>query len=184
MCLRLGLSALSTDRAKIKARGKLLNYLAELSPTRLGGADESSAMEYKQFIVKLFEREPGKWRATVRRSDGRPDGLRPRKSETRRICYWHSAMTAEAALLAAMAAIDAGAFAEGRRAGLRIGKPKSGSAMETSDRVCFASVSRQSKSATPNKQKLPPHVRPERVKPFRASGCFVAMSQRDADEIG
>ena len=29
-------------------------------------------MEYKQFIVKAFEQKPGKWRARIKRSDGRP----------------------------------------------------------------------------------------------------------------
>jgi hypothetical protein len=28
-------------------------------------------MEYKQFVVKAFEREPGKWRANVERADGK-----------------------------------------------------------------------------------------------------------------
>lgn len=45
VCLRLGLSALSIDRARIEGLGKLLNDLAELSPARQEGADESSAME-------------------------------------------------------------------------------------------------------------------------------------------
>jgi hypothetical protein len=31
-----------------------------------------SRMEYKQFRVQAFEREPGKWRANVRRGDGKP----------------------------------------------------------------------------------------------------------------
>ena len=119
MWLRLGLSALSIDRAKIEARGKLLNYLAELSPTRLGGADESSAMEYKQFIIKRFEREPGKWRATVRRSDGKPLMVSGRaRVKLSEFVTGVDAMTAEAALLAAMAAIDAGAFS--RKVGGRV----------------------------------------------------------------
>jgi hypothetical protein len=29
------------------------------------------AMEYKEFIVRAFEREPGKWRASVERADGK-----------------------------------------------------------------------------------------------------------------
>ena len=31
-----------------------------------------SAVEYKQFFVKAFEQRPGKWRARVKRCDGRP----------------------------------------------------------------------------------------------------------------
>jgi hypothetical protein len=113
--LRLGLSALSIDRAKIEGPGKLLNYLGELSPTRLEGADESSAMEYKQFIIELFERELGKWRATVRRSDGKPLIVSGRgRAKLREFVTGIDAMTAEAALLAAVAAIDAGAFSRKR----------------------------------------------------------------------
>jgi hypothetical protein len=29
-------------------------------------------MEYKGFIVRVFEQENGKWRATIRRPHGRP----------------------------------------------------------------------------------------------------------------
>ena len=29
-------------------------------------------MEYKRFVVPAFEREPGKWRANIRRADGTP----------------------------------------------------------------------------------------------------------------
>ena len=29
-------------------------------------------MEYKEFYVEAFEREPGKWRANIRRIDGKP----------------------------------------------------------------------------------------------------------------
>src|SRR5271170_3465236 len=86
---------------------------------RLGGADESSAMEYKQFIIKLFEREPGKWRATVRRSDGKPLMVSGRgRVKLSEFVTGVDAVTAEAVLLAAMAAIDAGAFS--RKVGGRV----------------------------------------------------------------
>jgi hypothetical protein len=29
-------------------------------------------MEYKRFVVRAFEQEPGKWRASIRRADGKP----------------------------------------------------------------------------------------------------------------
>jgi hypothetical protein len=68
-------------------------------------------MEYKQFIINRFEREPGKWRATVRRSDGKPLMVSGRaRVKLSEFVTGVDAMTAEAALLAAMAAIDAGAF--------------------------------------------------------------------------
>jgi hypothetical protein len=66
-------------------------------------------MEYKQFIVRAFEREPGKWRAKILRPIGKPL-ITGRK----RIVQYISGVdrtTASAALLAALEAIDAGAFA-------------------------------------------------------------------------
>jgi hypothetical protein len=76
----------------------------------VGGADERSAVEYKQFIVKTFEREPGKWRAIVRHSDGRPVMVCRGRVKISEFVTGLDARTAEAALLAAMAAIDTGAF--------------------------------------------------------------------------
>ena len=73
-------------------------------------------MEYKQFIVKLFEREPGKWRATVRRSDGKPLMVSGRgRVKLSEFVTGVDAITAAAAMLAAMAAIDAGAFSRNVR---------------------------------------------------------------------
>ena len=73
-------------------------------------------MEYKQFIIKLFEREPGKWRATVRRSDGKPPMVSGRgRVKLSEFVTGVDAITAAAAMLAAMAAIDAGAFSRNVR---------------------------------------------------------------------
>jgi hypothetical protein len=66
-------------------------------------------MEYKQFIVMAFEREPGKWRAKILRPTGKP-----LITGHKRIVQYLSGVdrtTASAALLAALEAIDAGAFA-------------------------------------------------------------------------
>jgi hypothetical protein len=65
-------------------------------------------MEYKQFVVRAFEREPGKWRAKILRPDGQPL-IRGRK----RIVQFVTGLdrtTPSAALIAALEAIDAGAF--------------------------------------------------------------------------
>ena len=64
-------------------------------------------MEYKRFVVRAFEQEPGKWRASIRRADGKPVKVIGGKKLD------HGNMsggegTAAAALLTAMAAIDAG----------------------------------------------------------------------------
>ena len=65
-------------------------------------------MEYKHFVVRAFEREPGKWRAKILRPDGEPL-IKGRK----RIVQFVTGLdrkTPSAALLAALEAIDAGAF--------------------------------------------------------------------------
>ena len=72
-------------------------------------------MEYKRFVVRAFERESGKWRASIRRADGKPvkviGGRKFEQSVTR-----FDARTADAAIRMAMAAIDAGTFVRDRAA--------------------------------------------------------------------
>jgi hypothetical protein len=66
-------------------------------------------MEYKAFVVRAFEREPGKWRASVRRPNGRP----LRASSRRKLDEFVTAFdapNASAAMLMAMTAIDSGVF--------------------------------------------------------------------------
>src|SRR5579864_4418736 len=69
-------------------------------------------MEYKQFVVKAFEREPGKWRASVERANGKAllRGLGRRRRALDKFITGMDATTAEAAMQMAMAAIDANAF--------------------------------------------------------------------------
>jgi hypothetical protein len=65
-------------------------------------------MEYQGFVVRAFEREPGKWRAKVLRP-----GREPLIKGCTRILQFVTGMdrtTPSAALLAALEAIDAGAF--------------------------------------------------------------------------
>jgi hypothetical protein len=72
-------------------------------------------MEYKRFVVRAFEREPGKWRGSIRRADGKPvkviSGRKLEQSVTR-----FDARTADAAIHMAMATIDAGTFVRDRAA--------------------------------------------------------------------
>ena len=69
-------------------------------------------MEYKQFVVKAFEREPGKWRASVQRANGK--ALLSAMTRSRRaidkFTTCMDATAADAAMRMAMAAIDANAF--------------------------------------------------------------------------
>jgi hypothetical protein len=66
-------------------------------------------VEYKQYIVKAFERVPGKWRASVKRSDGRPLMVASRTKLAEFVTGLDS-LTAKDALRDALAAIDAGTF--------------------------------------------------------------------------
>ena len=72
-------------------------------------------MEYKQFVVKASERKPGKWRASVQRSDGRPMVVTGRM-KLDKFVIGMDAGTVQDALLMAMAAIDAETFLSSRRA--------------------------------------------------------------------
>ena len=69
-------------------------------------------MEYKQFVVKAFEREPGKWRASVQRANGK--ALLSARARSRRAIDKFITCTdvtaADAAMRMAIAAIDANAF--------------------------------------------------------------------------
>jgi hypothetical protein len=66
-------------------------------------------MGYQGFVVEAFERDPGKWRAKLSRSSGRP--LITGRKKTWRFVTSVDTTTASAALLIALAAIDTGVFA-------------------------------------------------------------------------
>jgi len=72
-------------------------------------------MEYKQFAVQAFEREPGKWRARIRRVDGEPVQIIGANKFEQSITRVDD-RTPAAALLTAMNAIDAGTFERDRMA--------------------------------------------------------------------
>jgi hypothetical protein len=65
-------------------------------------------MEYQGFVVDAFERDPGKWRAKISRSSGKP--VITGRKRIWRFVTGIDATTAPAALLMALEAIDAGAF--------------------------------------------------------------------------
>ena len=69
-------------------------------------------MEYKQFVVKAFEREPGKRRASVERANGKAllKVIARRRRALDKFITGMDATGAEAAMRMAMAAIDANAF--------------------------------------------------------------------------
>lgn len=70
-------------------------------------------MQYQQFIVTAFEHQPAKWRARIRRVDGMPVLIRGLK-KLDEFVTGIDGETAQAALLAAMAAIDSGTFSRKR----------------------------------------------------------------------
>jgi hypothetical protein len=81
-------------------------------PTRLRGGlvQLLPGMEYKQFIVKAFEHEPGKWRASVERANGKPLLASTRMASFTEFVTAMDTTTPEAAMQMALAAIDSGAF--------------------------------------------------------------------------
>jgi len=65
-------------------------------------------MEYQGFVVEAFEQEPGKWRAKILRSSGKP--LITGRKRIWQFVTGIDATTASAALLMALEAIDADTF--------------------------------------------------------------------------
>jgi hypothetical protein len=63
-------------------------------------------MEYKQFIVHAFKREPGKWRAPVQRADGK---LLWNRAKIAEFVTAIDVRTPERAMQMAVAAVDQGA---------------------------------------------------------------------------
>ena len=75
-------------------------------------ADGWAVMEYKQFIVKAFERAPGKWRASVERANGKVIMATLDRPKLAKFVTGVDAKSAQVAMLMALAAIDAGAFSK------------------------------------------------------------------------
>jgi len=71
-------------------------------------------MDYKQFVVRAFEHEPGKWRARISRVDGTPIKVIGRR-KIREFVTGLDAKTAPAAMSMAMDAIEAGTFSPHRQ---------------------------------------------------------------------
>ena len=67
-------------------------------------------MEYKQFVINAFEPKPGKWRAVVRRANGKPLTATGR-TKLQQFTTGIDADSAGDAMVMAMEAIDAGSFA-------------------------------------------------------------------------
>lgn len=66
-------------------------------------------MEYKQFLITTFEQRPGKWRASVRRANGKPL-MATGRAKLEQFITGIDADSAHAAMIMAMDAIDAGSF--------------------------------------------------------------------------
>jgi len=68
-------------------------------------------VEYREFFVKAFEQQPGKWRAKVKRCDGRPlMVVGHNRLKIEEFVTSPDSLTPDDALLKAITAIDAGAF--------------------------------------------------------------------------
>ena len=68
-------------------------------------------MEYGHFILNAFQQRSGKWRASIKRSDGAPVAVvGPHKAKIAQSVTHIDSLTADEALGMAIEAIDAGAF--------------------------------------------------------------------------
>jgi hypothetical protein len=66
-------------------------------------------VQYKQFVIDAFQQAPGKWRARIRRANGKP--LRATgRAKLEQFITDLDATSAIAAMVAAMEVIDAGCF--------------------------------------------------------------------------
>jgi hypothetical protein len=73
-------------------------------------------VEYKHFLLRAFQRAPGKWRASVKRIDGKPLMLvGSERAKLDNFVTGIDSLTPKDALLLGIAAIEAGAFS--RRSG-------------------------------------------------------------------
>lgn len=70
-------------------------------------------MQYEQFEITAFERQTNVWRAKIRRADGAPVLIHGAKRMDEFVTG-ADCKTAQAALLAALAAIGAGTFTRNR----------------------------------------------------------------------
>jgi len=70
-------------------------------------------MEYKQFFVRGFEQQPGKWRARIRRADGKPIKITSGK-KLEQFITGLDVTTELDAILMAVAAIDANSFSRNK----------------------------------------------------------------------
>jgi hypothetical protein len=109
-------------------------------------------MEYQGFVVEAFEHEPGKWRAKILRSSGKP--LITGRKRIWQFVTGIDATTAPAALLMALEAIDAETFSSAaplpekfwRRRGKRANAPTlDGHAVPSAQRATPTRVARPHK---------------------------------------
>jgi hypothetical protein len=89
----------------------LVLTFSKTSETFRKDAGQRRAVEYKDYFVRAFQREPGKWRASVKRLDGKPIMLvGPGRKKLEQFVTGMDSLTPKDALRLAMAAIDADAF--------------------------------------------------------------------------
>jgi hypothetical protein len=70
-------------------------------------------VEYRGFFVEALEQKPGRWRAKVSRTDGKPVKVVGRR-KLEQFVTGFDAKTASAAILMAIAVIDGGMFTRNR----------------------------------------------------------------------
>jgi hypothetical protein len=65
-------------------------------------------MDYKQYLIETYEREPARWRARIRRLDGRHIRVHVPQMEHASITTSDDSLTPETAINLAKKVIDAG----------------------------------------------------------------------------
>lgn len=110
-------------------------------------------MEYQGYVVRTFEREPGKWRAKILRPVGKP--LVTGRKRIVQFVTGVDRTTPSAALLVALEAIDAGAFSRPatlpekfwHRRGQRSDGPISGRSVPSAQRISQKNGSERTRSS-------------------------------------
>lgn len=112
-------------------------------------------MEYRGFSVEALEQKPGKWRAMVSRTDGKPVKIIGRRRLDQFVTSF-DAKTAGAAILMAIAAIDGGLFIRNRAGTEKFWRRRAQSSRDsaTGDRsVRHASRSRADRTRCPRRSR-------------------------------
>jgi hypothetical protein len=90
-------------------RAQVFAYCCDRCSVVLAASLSGRRMEYKRFIISAFEQGPGRWRASVRRANGKPL-LARKRTRLEQFITDSDSPSADVAMMMAMEAIDVGTF--------------------------------------------------------------------------